>query len=128
MLNLYKEFDGNTPVVLGDKNLDINAIKALNTGAPYVADQLYQLKTQIWNEALTYLGISNVSVEKKERLISDEVNRTQGGTIASRYSRLQARREACEQINRMFDLNIWCDYREDFVPEVPELSGGVDDE
>ena len=24
------------------------------------------------------------------------------------------RREACEQINAMFGLNIWCDYREDF--------------
>lgn len=128
LLNLYQKYDGNEPVIFGDKNLDINALKALSTGAPYVADKLYQLKTQIWNEALTYLGISNVSVEKKERLISDEVNRTQGGTIASRYSRLQARREACEQINRMFDLNIWCDYREDFVPEVPEMAGGVDDE
>lgn len=128
LLNLYQKYDGNEPVIFGDKNLDINALKALSTGAPYVADKLYQLKTQIWNEALTYLGISNVSVEKKERLISDEVNRTQGGTIASRYSRLQARREACEQINRMFDLDIWCDYREDFVPEVTELSGGVDDE
>lgn len=114
LLNLYKEFDGNSPFIFGDKNLDLNALKSLNTGAPYVADKIYQLKTQIWNEALTYLGISNINIQKKERLITDEVTRNQGGTIASRYSRLQARREAVDKINAMFGTNIRVDYREDF--------------
>lgn len=63
---------------------------------------------------MTYLGISNINVQKKERLITDEVTRNQGGTIASRYSRLNARREACKKINEMFGLDIWCDYREDY--------------
>lgn len=114
MVNLYKKFDGNEPVIYGDKNLNPNSLKVLKTDAPYVADKLYQLKTQIWNEALTYLGISNINITKKERLITDEVTRNQGGTIASRYSRLEARREACKAINKMFALDIWCDYREDY--------------
>lgn len=112
LLNLYKEFDGNSPFIFGDKNLDLNALKCLNTGAPYVADKIYQLKTQIWNEALTYLGISNINVQKKERLITDEVTRNQGGTIASRYSRLQARRESVDKINAMFGTDIMVNYRE----------------
>lgn len=112
--NLYMQYDGNVPVIYGDKNLNPNSLKVLTTGAPYVGDKLYQLKTQIWNEALTYLGISNINITKKERLITDEVTRNQGGTIASRYSRLEARRQACKAINEMFGLNIWCDYREDF--------------
>ena len=111
--NVYMKYDGNEPVIFGDKNLNPNSIKVLQTGAPYVADKLYQLKTQIWNEALTYLGISNINVTKKERLITDEVTRNQGGTMASRYSRLEARRQACDEINRKFGLNISCDYRED---------------
>lgn len=133
LLNLYKEFDGNSPFIFGDKNLDLNALKSLNTGAPYVADKIYQLKTQIWNEALTYLGISNINIQKKERLITDEVTRTQGGTIASRYSRLQARREAVEKINAMFGTNISVDYREDFQ-EIDDgsgqntIKGGVNDD
>lgn len=114
MLNLYKEFDGNSPVIFGDKNLDVNGIKAISTEAPYVADKLYELKTKIWNEALTYLGISNTNVTKKERMISDEVIRNMGGTIASRYSRLQSRREAVEKINQMFGLDIEVNYRDDF--------------
>lgn len=114
LLNLYKEYDGNAPFIFGDKNLDLNALKVLNTDAPYVCDKLYQLKTQIWNEALTYLGISNINIQKKERLITDEVTRNQGGTIASRYSRLESRRQAVEKINAMFGTNIEVNYREDF--------------
>lgn len=114
LLNVYKEFDGNAPVIFGDKNLDINGLKVFSTNAPYNCDKLYQLKTQIWNEALTYLGISNVNIQKKERLITDEVTRNQGGTVASRYSRLEARRLAVEKINDMFGTNIEVNYREDF--------------
>lgn len=112
--NLYKEYAGNAPVIFGDKNLDINSLKVLKTDAPYVADKIYQLKMQIWNEALTYLGISNLNIQKKERLISDEAIRSQGGTIASRYSRLSERRNACDKINDMFGLNISVDFREDY--------------
>lgn len=124
LTNLYKEYDGNAPVIFADKSLDMNALQVLSTQAPYVADKIYQLKTQIWNEALTYLGISNVSFQKRERMVSDEVTRSQGGTVASRYSRLNARRQACEQINKMFGLNIECNFREDyqFAEEVMDFT------
>lgn len=112
--NVYNKYNGNQPVIFGDKNLNPNALKAIVTNAPYVADKLYTLKTQLWNEAMTYLGISNVNIMKKERMISDEIVRNQGGTISSRYSRLEMRRTACKEINKMFGLNIWCDYREDY--------------
>lgn len=137
LLNLYKEYDGNAPFIFGDKNLDINSLKAFSTNAPYVCDKLYQLKTQIWNEALTYLGISNINIQKKERLITDEVTRNQGGTIASRYSRLESRRKAVKKINKMFGTNIEVNYREDFQqvgddnqPEDPgsDTIGGVGNE
>lgn len=114
MKNLYKQYEGNEPFIFGSKGLDASGLKVLQTGAPYVADKLYELKTQIWNEALTYLGISNLNVVKKERMITDEVTRNQGGTVASRYSRLESRRQACKQINEMFGLDIWVEYREDF--------------
>ena len=127
LTNLYKEYDGNAPVIFADKSLDMNALQVLLTQAPYVADKIYQLKTQIWNEALTYLGISNVSFQKRERMVSDEVTHSQGGTVASRYSRLNARRQACEQINKMFGLNIECDFREDyqFSEEVMDFTKNI---
>lgn len=120
MMNLYKQYDGNVPFIFGDKSLNAKGLTVLKTDAPYVADRLYQLKTQVWNEALTYLGISNINIQKKERLITDEVTRNQGGTIAARYSRLNARRKACKEINKMFGLDIWCDYREDYQMISPD--------
>ncbi len=114
LLNLYKEYDGNAPFIFGDKNLDLNSLKVLQTGAPYVSDKIYEMKVNIWNEALTFLGISNLSVNKKERLITDEVQRNQGGTIASRYSRLQSRKDATAKINAMFGTNIEVNFRDDY--------------
>ena len=131
MKNLYLQYDGNMPFIFGSKNLDIKQIQAINTGAPFVADKVMETKNQIWNECLTYLGISNTSYQKKERLISDEVIRNMGGTIASRYSRLSERQKACDMINRMFGLNMSVDYREDVQQLVEtniEYTGGTTDE
>ena len=129
-LNLYKEYDGNAPVIKGTKGLDLEGFQVLKTDAPYVADKLYDLKTQIWNEALTYLGITNVSFQKRERMVTDEVNRMLGGTYASRYSRLLARQEACEKINKMFGLNISVKYRDEFDDTMKDdnMEGGETDE
>ena len=114
LLNLYQKYDGNQPFIFGTRDIKQDTLKALTTDAPFVAKDLYELKTKYWNEALTALGISNINVQKKERLVSDEVTRMMGGTIASRYSRLEMRRKACDQINKMFGLDIECNFRDDF--------------
>lgn len=130
MKNLYMQYDGNIPAIFADNNIDINGIKVISTQAPYVADKLYQLKNQIWNEALTYLGISNLNINKQERLITDEVSSSQGSTISSRYSRLECRKQAVEKINEMFGLNIEVDYRKDYqdidldMPSGNTMGGG----
>lgn len=125
LLNLYMKYDGNEPFIFGDKNsLDDKPLTSISTGAPYLCDKLMELKSRYWNECLTYIGISNVSIGKKERLITDEVQRNNGGTIAMRHSRLNARKQACEKINAMFGLNIEVDFRDDTEPidfEVKEM-------
>lgn len=123
MLNLYKEYSGGAPVIFGDKNLNPDCLKVLNTQAPYVARDLYELKINTWNEALTYLGISNVSIQKRERMVSDEVTKNLGGTIASRNSALNSRQYAVEQINKMFDLDIKVSFN-DFDSSNVEMPNG----
>ena len=113
MKNMYMKYDGNMPVIFADKNTSTMPIQVLQTGAPYVADQIQMLKTQLWNEALTFLGISNTNTMKRERLISDEITRNEGGTLANRYSRLISRQEAADKINKMFGLNISVEFRDD---------------
>ena len=61
-------------------------------------------------------------------MITDEVTKGHGGTIASRYSRLESRRQACKQINEMFGLDIWCDYREDYQSIDNEANDTIDGE
>lgn len=116
LTNLYKEYDGNSPVIYAYDKLDVKGLTVLKTDAPYVADKLYDLKNQIWNEALTYIGISNINIQKKERMITDEVIRNQGGTIASRYSRLESRQQGFDKVNSMFGTNIGVEFREDLEP------------
>ena len=112
--NIYMQYTGNQPVIYGNKNLDVNGIKVLKTDAPYIGQMIYELKINVWNEALSYLGISTVNNVKRERLITDEVQRNLGGTYASRYSRMNMRKEACKNINEMFGLNIDVNYRQDY--------------
>lgn len=113
LINLYKQYEGNEPFIFGDQELAAQPLNSVRTDAPYVADRIYDLKTRYWNEMLTFKGISNLNVQKKERLITDEVARSQGGTITSRYSGLMMRQQACDKINKMFGLDIWCEFRED---------------
>lgn len=112
MKNLYMQYEGNTPAIFGDKQLTPNTIQVLKTDCPLLAPQLYELKEKLWNEAIGRLGIANISYQKKERLIRDEVLRGMGATIHARYSALSAREQACEQINKMFGLNVSVKFRE----------------
>lgn len=113
MKNLYAQYDGFEPFIFGTDNLDINNIQAIKTDAPFVADKIQTQKEKIFNECLTYLGIANVSVSKKERLISDEVERGMGGTYASRNSALSMRQDFCNKMNNMFGLNMSVEFNEE---------------
>lgn len=128
---VYQKYDGNEPVIYGYKAINPDSIKAISTGAPLVAPDLYELKTQIWNEAITRIGISNINSQKRERMITDEIVRNMGATISSRYSRLEMRKKAARQINRMFGLNIDVVFREDFQlldeDNLPEVQGAEDE-
>ena len=103
MENLYSQYEGNRPIIFGDKNsLGENVIKAINTQAPFIADKIINYKKEIWNEALTFLGINNIMVDKKERLITDEANSNNELINLNLQSYLAPRQEACRQFNEKF--------------------------
>lgn len=121
--NVMIQYEGNVPLILGNNGLNPNALQVLKTDAPFVADQIEEIRVQVWNDAMSYLGVSNVNVTKKERLITDEVQRNMGGVLASRNSPLEMRREACKQINAMFGLNVDVDFREDILAYQSDIIG-----
>ena len=64
----------NDEVTLFLDSMQVNALKNFNTTTPYIIDKLYQYKTSLENELLTYLGVDNNPIEKNERMLVDEVN------------------------------------------------------
>lgn len=103
--NLYSQYDGNQPFIFGNKNqLNEDILKAIKTDSPYVADKVTDYKKEIWNEALTYLGINNISINKKERLTENESNENNELVNLNLQSMLAPRLEACRQFNEKFGL------------------------
>ena len=103
--NLYQQYNGNQPFIFGDKDqLGDKTIRSINTEAPYVADKIMEYKKEIWNEALTFLGINNIMLEKKERLVTDEANSNNEVINLNLQSFLAPRQEACRQFNEKFGL------------------------
>lgn len=132
--NLIMKYDGNQHIILLDKNYDTTEIQLFPTQVPYVADKLGIEARQIMNECLSYLGIENGNTDKKERLVENEVTANYGLIEASRNVWLNARQDACEEINAMFGTDIWVEFDSDMYTKVnkPEaifqLQGGGKDE
>ena len=118
--NALKQIDENRPAIFFTNEMNLDNIKALDLKTPYVSDKLTLLKHDVWNEAMTFLGIENSNTDKKERMITDEVNSNDGQIEASRFNMLDARLEACDKINKMFNLNISCKFRNDNVQKAYE--------
>ena len=104
MKKMYEEYDGNSPVIFGDRNLTGSEnLKAIKTDAPFIANNVMDYKREIWNEFLTFLGVSNLS-EKRERLITSEADSNNELINLNMESYLIPRKEACEQFNEKFGL------------------------
>lgn len=104
--NIYNDIEEGKVAVFADKNIQTNEIKCLNVNVPYVCDKLTDLKSNIINEYLTLLGIENTNMNKRERMVADEVNGNYGVLEISRNMRLTPRQQAVKKINEMFGLNI----------------------
>lgn len=100
--DLINNVDGNENTVITYDSMDFNDTEIVLAPAPFVADKIDLHKEKDWNEFLRLIGIANMNFQKKERNIKDEVLASQGGTIASRYSRFEPRKKAIELINEKF--------------------------
>lgn len=117
--NLLNNVDGFENQILTYKNLDLDDTQAILQPAPYVADKIEIEKEKIWNEFLRLIGIANMNFQKKERNIKDEVIASQGGTIASRFSRFEPRKKAVEMINKKFGEYLDADIEVSYYDGLP---------
>ena len=131
--NVYMQYSGNIPFVFGNKQFDIsNKLNVLKTDAPYIVDKLDVHKHQIFNDALTILGIDNANTDKKERLIVNEVESNE--QLVNYYLNCwyKTRKKAADEINEKFlkdsDKKIRIVLNQEIIDLLDETEqGGVDD-
>lgn len=99
---VYQQWAGNEPVIFGDKRFQEQPITCIRTEVPEQYPNLMRAKNIIWNEAMTFLGIDNANTDKRERLITDEVESNNELLSAQRSTALNARKDACKMINNLF--------------------------
>lgn len=121
--DLSNNIDGFEENVLTYDTLDIDEMQCVLAPAPFVADKINANLEKEWAEFYQLVGISHLQEQKKERLIIDEMNASQGGTIASRFSRFETRKRAIEKINKKFGTNIEVEYYDG----EPSMLGGDED-
>lgn len=127
--NMINDIDAMVENVATYDSIDIDDMGAVLAPAPYITGDVDTHLDKLWAEFFRLIGVANLQEQKRERMILDEMSASQGGTIASRFSRFQPREEALIKINKKFGTNIEVEYydgepttKEEGVEDVSELS------
>lgn len=123
---VFQQVDGNVPAIFADKALNVDGISALDLKAKFLGNELMDYKHSVEAELLTFLGINNPAVDKKERLVTDEANSNNQLIASFMQLQLEARERACEAINDMYGLNVTVERRQ--CAAIAEEEMEVDDD
>ena len=131
---LYDEIASGNPAVVQDKNLLGDDGKpswlpfAQNLAQTYIAGDLLTAMREIENQFCTDLGLPNANTNKKERLITDEVNANNVETYTRAAMWLEELQKGCEDASAMFGIDLSVDWRVDPTEEggAPNAQQDVD--
>lgn len=103
---MFQQVDGNVPAIFADKGLNLDSITTFQTGVKFMGNELTDYCNSVENKLLTFLGVNNSAVDKKERLITDEANANNELIASFMDLQLEARERACEEINAKWGLSL----------------------
>lgn len=130
--NMFKQVDNFEPAIITTKFYGLNGEKPINVmdlKPPFVSDKLQTLKRQVYQEALTYLGIEANTSEKAERQVTEELTANMGETESMRQSPLASRKQFCKEFNKIYGTNIDVKFRSDLqLSQIMENGGPTDGE
>ena len=103
---IFDKVENFEPFILANREImGENPLEVLTMSTPYVADKLNSYKYELEREILSFLSLNN-NFEKKERLLTDEVNSNNDFIHTNAMLMYKVRLQACEQINKKFGLNV----------------------
>lgn len=105
LLNVFKEINEFNPKIFVDETYDADSIAVYPLNAPFISNEVYDLKAKYWQEALRFCGISTGTV-KKERVGTEEQQDAQDEANAMLNTRLTSRKIAAKQIKEMFGIEL----------------------
>lgn len=128
--NMFKQVDNFEPAIITTKFYGLNGEKPINVmdlKPPFVADKMQTLKRQVYQEAITYLGIEANTSEKAERQVTEELTANMGETESMRQSPLASRKQFCKEFNKIYGTNIDVKFRSDLQLSQIMENGGLTD-
>lgn len=128
MENLFRQYDSNVPYIFGDtENFKKGSVESLDISSAFIGSDIMKYKKEIWNEALTFLGVDNFS-EKKERLVTEEVGTNNEVINLNLMSFLAPRQKACELFNKKYGKNIEVKVRSDLDNIIKTYASSIADD
>ena len=107
MKTLISKVDKGEPYIMYNKKIaDLTtAVDVFNLNVPFVADKLLQYRFETEREIYTLFGFNN-NFEKKERLLTDEVNVNNDFINCNIDSMYKKRKQFAELMNAKYGWNV----------------------
>jgi len=96
-----------------------------NIGSNYIVSNILSDMKKWTQMFLTEIGIGNANTDKKERLITAEVESNNEETVTMAELWLEQLQESCKKANNMFNINLAVDWR---IKPVEEVKTGDDED
>lgn len=103
----FSQIYSGRPMIIVDKALmSDNEVIGNVTEVPFILDKLYDVKNEIYNEFKATIGLNAPGADKKERLVVAEATSNEESKDTCLEIMLGQRKIACEEINKVFGLNV----------------------
>lgn len=103
---MSQKTDGVPYIFVNEDFNELNHVNVFDLKIHNHTKELQDVAMTIENEGMTFFGINNVNILKKERLITGEAEQNNEQITFNKKSMYRARKTAVKKINEKFNLNI----------------------
>lgn len=121
---MSQKTDGVPYIFTTEDFSDLVKVNVFNLQIQNHTKELQDVKNVTENEGLTFFGINNVNVLKRERLTTGEAEQNDEQIIINKNSMYKARKRAVEEINEKFGLEVDVVVSSEFETSLTRFGGG----